>query len=291
MTSDDAVVAFDIRLELGESPVWDERAAALYAVDIFGRVVIHLDPATGAVEEIARLDDLVGAIVLRRGGGLVAATGTAVVLLDAELRRTVVAEIPGATGLRFNDGACDPQGRFWVGTMALDDVSERGALYRYDERGLIPMVQSVSISNGIDWTGDGARMIYADTPTRRIDTFAFDGANGTLSDRRTLVELADDTAGFPDGLTVDVEDHIWIALWDGWAVHRYRPDGTLDRVVELPVARPTSCAFGGDDLGDLYITSARIGLTAEELEAQPRAGSVFVLRPGVAGRLPNRFAG
>jgi sugar lactone lactonase YvrE len=287
MSPPGATLAFDTRLELGESPVWDERAAALYAVDILGCTVMHLDPATGAVERIARLDDLLGAIVLRRDGGLVAATGTSVVLLDAELRRTVAAEIPGAMDLRFNDGACDPQGRFWVGTMSLDERPDRGALYRYDERGLIPMVESVSISNGIDWTVDGTRMIYADTPTRRIDTFAFDPVDGTLSDRRTLVELV----GMPDGLAVDAEDHIWVALWDGWAVHRYRPDGTLDRVVELPVARPTSCAFGGDDLGDLYITSARTGLSPEALEAQPHAGGVFVLRPGVRGRPASRFAG
>jgi sugar lactone lactonase YvrE len=287
MSSPDAVVAFDTRLELGESPVWDDRAKALYAVDILRCAVMHLDPSTGAIQQIARLDDLVGTIVLRRDGGLVAATGTSVVLLDAELRRTVVAEIPGATGLRFNDGKCDQQGRLWVGTMRLDEAMEQGALYRYDERGLVTMLESVSISNGIDWTIDGTRMIYADTPTRRLDTFAFDAADGTLSDRRTLVELP----GLPDGLTIDAEDHIWVALWDGWAVHRYRPDGTLDRIVELPVARPTSCAFGGVDLDELYITSARMGLTAAALEAQPHAGAVFVVKPGVRGRLPNRFAG
>lgn len=287
MSTSNAALAFDTRLELGESPVWDERAHALYAVDILGCAVIHLDPATGATRQIARLDELVGAIVLRQDGGLVAAAGTSIVLLDAELRRTVVAEIPGATGLRFNDGACDPQGRLWIGTMSLDEEPNRGALYRYDERGLVTMVESVSISNGIDWTVDGTRMIYADTPTRRLDTFAFDAVDGTLSGRRTLVELP----GMPDGLTIDAEDHIWVAFWDGWAVHRYRPDGTLDRIVELPVARPTSCAFGGDDLADLYITSARTGLTVEELEAQPHAGGVFVTSPGVGGRLPNRFAG
>jgi sugar lactone lactonase YvrE len=286
MSSAEPTLAFDTRLELGESPVWDERAAALYAVDILAGAVLHLDPATGTIEQIARLDDLVGAIALRRDGGLVAATGTSVVLLDSELRRTVVAEIPGAAGLRFNDGKCDAQGRFWVGTMRLDEAMEQAALYRYDERGLVAMVESVSISNGTDWMADGTQMIYADTPTRRIDSFAFDAVGGTLSDRQTLVHLP----GMPDGLTVDAEDHIWVALWDGWAVHRYRPDGTLDRVVELPVARPTSCAFGGDDLGDLYVTSARTGLTARELEAQPLAGGVFVLRPGVGGRLPSRFA-
>jgi sugar lactone lactonase YvrE len=112
-----------------------------------------------------------------------------------------------------------------------------------------------------------------------------------VSDRRTFVDLGAGDVSVPDGLAVDAEDHVWVALWDGWAVHRYTPDGALDRVVKLPVARPTSCAFGGDDLGDLYITSARTGLTPDALAAQPGAGGVFVLRPDVRGRPPNRFAG
>jgi Gluconolactonase len=124
-------------------------------------------------------------------------------------------------------------------------------------------------------------MYYADSPTGRIDVFAFDGSDGSLSDRRAFVEI--DTGGVPDGLAVDAEDHVWVALWDGWAVHRYRPDGVLDRIVEVPVARPTSCAFGGDDLVDLYVTSASVGLSAAALEAQPWAGGVLALRPGVSG--------
>lgn len=290
MSSSAPVVAFDTQAELGEGPVWDERAGALYAVDIMRGTVLHLDPATGSVETIARLDDFLGAIALRNEGGLVAAAGTSIVLLDAELRRTVVADVADGTGLRFNDGACDPQGRFWVGTMSLDDSLNRGTLYRYDERGLVPMVESVSISNGLDWTADGTRLLYVDSPSRRIDTFAFDRVDGTLSDRRLFADLSDIGTAVPDGLTIDAEGYVWVALWDGWAVRRYRPDGTLDRVVDLPVARPTSCAFGGGDLGDLYVTSARVGLTTDELAAQPHAGSVFVLRPGVCGRLPSRFA-
>ena len=174
--------------------------------------------------------------------------------------------------------------------MALDEAPGAGTLYRYDARGLVAMVPQVTVSNGIDWSGDGTLMYYADSPTGRIDVFAFDGTDGSLSDRRTFTEI-DAGAAVPDGLCVDAEDHVWIALWDGWAVHRYRPDGVLDRVVELPVARPTSCAFGGDDLGELYITSASVRLSAAELEAQPWAGGVLALRPGVNGRLPNRFAG
>ncbi|HEX7581983.1 MAG TPA: SMP-30/gluconolactonase/LRE family protein [Gaiellaceae bacterium] len=291
MSSIDAVLAFDARLELGESPVWDERTGTLYAVDILGGAIVCCDPGSGATEAVARLDEPVGSIALRRDGGLVAAGGTAVVLLDEQARATVLAEIPDAEGLRLNDGVCDARGRLWVGTMALDGSAGRGTLYRYDERGLASMVAPVSISNGIDWSTDGTHMYYVDSPSRRVDVFAFDARDGSLADRRTLVEIDDADGSIPDGLTVDAEDHIWVAFWDGWAIRRYRPDGSLDRIVALPVARPTSCAFGGDDLNDLYVTSARTGLTADALEAQPHAGGVFVLRPGVRGRAPNRFAG
>ncbi|HEY8703819.1 MAG TPA: SMP-30/gluconolactonase/LRE family protein [Gaiellaceae bacterium] len=291
MSATEPVLAFEARMELGESPVWDERTGTLLFVDIVRGAIARFDPTRGEAETVAVLDDPVGSIALRREGGLVAATGTSIVLLDEQSSRTVVARLPDAGGLRFNDGACDAQGRYWVGTMALDVAPGRGTLWRYDDRGLAPMVAPVSISNGIDWSADGTRMYYVDSPSRRIDVFAFDAQDGSLSDRRTLTKIDDAGASVPDGLTVDAEDHVWVALWDGSAVRRYRPDGVLDRVVELPVSRPTSCAFGGDDLGDLYVTSARVGLSPAELEPQPHAGGVLVLRPGVTGRAPNRFSG
>jgi sugar lactone lactonase YvrE len=227
--------------------------------------------------------------VLRRDGGLVAATGTTIALLGEGSNTTIAAELTNADNLRFNDGACDAQGRFWVGTMGRKEAPGGGTLYRYDGRGLTPMVASVSISNGIDWSADGTRMYYIDSKTRRIDVFTFAAEDGTISERRTFAAI--DGESEPDGLTVDAEDHVWVALWDGSAVRRYRPDGVLDRVIELPVSRPTSLAFGGDDLGDLYVTSARTGLTPEQLEAQPFAGGVLLLRPGVRGRAANRFSG
>jgi sugar lactone lactonase YvrE len=283
-------LAFDAQMELGESPVWDERTGTLYAVDILRGAIVRFDPRSGGAETVAVLGDLVGAIALRRDGGLVAATGTTIALLDERSNATIAAKLTKADGLRFNDGACDAQGRFWIGTMGRKEAPGGGTLYRHDGRGLTPMVASVSISNGIDWSADGTRMYYIDSATRRVDVFTFAAEDGTLSDRRIFAAL-DAGESQPDGLTVDADDHVWVALWDGSAVHRYRPDGVLDRVIEVPVSRPTSCAFGGDDLGDLYITSARTGLTPEQLEAQPYAGGVLLLRPGVRGRAPNRFAG
>jgi sugar lactone lactonase YvrE len=198
----------------------------------------------------------------------------------------VEADLPGN---RMNDGACDPQGRFWAGTMALDEHAGAGGLYRLDpDLSVHTMLTGVTISNGIDWSLDGRRMYYVDSPTRRIDVFDFDGTAGAIANRRALVVLAED-AGIPDGLTVDGAGFIWLALWGGAALRRYAPDGALERILPLPVTHPTSCAFGGRDLDELYVTSARTALSAEEKRRQPRAGGVFRVRPGVVGRPANLF--
>ncbi|HYU40590.1 MAG TPA: SMP-30/gluconolactonase/LRE family protein, partial [Vicinamibacteria bacterium] len=150
------------------------------------------------------------------------------------------------------------------------------------------MLTGVSISNGLDWSLDGRRMYYVDSPTRRIDVFDFELATGSIANRRTFASVPAD-AGVPDGLTVDAAGFVWLALWGGAALRRYAPDGTLERVVPLPVTHPTSCAFGGAGLDELYVTSARRPLTAEEKARQPQAGGVFRLRPGVVGRPAHLF--
>jgi sugar lactone lactonase YvrE len=246
--------------------------------------VHRFDPRTGDASVVTHVEGTVGAVALTTEGSLLLAAGTQLVL-DG----TVIGAIDDADGVRFNDGAVDADGRFWIGTMALDESPGAGTLYRSDGGEMSPVLAPVSISNGIDWSLDGTQMYYVDSTAQRIDVFAFDATAGTLSDRRTFAEI-DPVDGTPDGLTVDAEGHVWLALWDGWALRRYRPDGTLERVVDFPVSRVTSCAFGGDDLGDLYVTSASKELSEAELRAQPHAGSLFVLRPGVAGRPANRFA-
>jgi sugar lactone lactonase YvrE len=253
-------------------------------VDITRGDVHRFDPRSGGSTRAAHVDGTVGAIALTTDGNLLLAAGMQLVLDGS-----VLAEVDDADGVRFNDGAVDALGRFWIGTMALDESPGAGTLYRSEGRGLAPMLAPVSISNGIDWSLDGTQMYYVDSTAQRIDVFAFDAAAGTISDRRTFAEI-DPVDGSPDGLTVDADGHVWLALWDGWALRRYRPDGTLERIVDLPVSRVTSCAFGGEDLRDLYVTSASKDLSAAELRAQPHAGALFVLRPGVAGRPANRFA-
>jgi sugar lactone lactonase YvrE len=189
----------------------------------------------------------------------------------------------------MNDGACDPAGRFWAGTMALDERPGAGALYRLDlDLTVHTMLTEVTISNGIDWSLDGRRMYYVDSPTGRIDVCDFDPGTGAITNRRPFVTVPAE-AGIPDGITVDAAGFVWLALWGGAALRRYAPDGGLERTVNLPVSHPTSCAFGGPDLDELYVTSARRPLSSDERSRQPQAGGLLRLRPGVAGRVPNLF--
>jgi sugar lactone lactonase YvrE len=195
------------------------------------------------------------------------------------------------TDQRMNDGNCDAAGRFWAGTMAIDEHEGAGALYRLDPDGRVhTMVDRVSISNGIDWSEDGRLMYYIDSPTQSVDVFDFDLASGTIANRRSFVRI-DPVDGTPDGLTLDAEGFVWVALWGGGAVRRYASDGTLDSIVTVAAPHVTSCAFGGRDLGDLYITTARIKLSDAERSSRPLAGGLFRTRPGVHGRPPHRFKG
>lgn len=283
----------DAGAELGEGPVWDPAAEELLWVDIVGRRIHRFRPDTGADALVATPSD-VGAVAPRRSGGLVVAQADGFWLIDADdmtqrSHRPVEADVPET---RFNDGKVDPAGRFWAGTMAYDCRPGAGCLYRLDPDGRVETVlREVTISNGMAWSADGGTFFYIDTPTRRIDAFDHDPDSGALGRRRPLVQLPDDLPGSPDGMTIDAEGGLWVALWDGWAVHRYLPDGTLAAIIRMPLARPTSCTFGGPDLGDLYITSARDGLSADELATQPAAGGLFRVRPGVVGRAATPFGG
>jgi sugar lactone lactonase YvrE len=191
----------------------------------------------------------------------------------------------------MNDGKCDAAGRFWAGTMALDERGGAGALYRLDPDGHVEtMIDGVTISNGLDWSDDGRLMYFIDTPTQSVDVFDFDLASGRIANRRSFARI-DPVDGAPDGLTLDAEGFVWVALWGGSRVRRYAPDGALDSIVRVPATYVTSCAFGGADLGDLYITTARIKLSEADRASQPLAGGLFRARPGVRGRPPHRFSG
>jgi sugar lactone lactonase YvrE len=284
---DGVELVLDARAELGEGPVWDARSARLIWVDIMRGCVHRFDPATGR-DEVRDAGEPVGAAVPSADGSLVLATMSGFARLDFDAGRvTPIARVEAdRPETRMNDGACDPAGRFWAGSMAFEFRTRpgAGALYRLDPDGRVTvMLSGVTLSNGIDWSPDGRLMYYVDSGTQRVDVFDFDVARGALSNRRPLVRIGAAT-GVPDGLTVDADGFIWLAVWGGAALHRYSPEGVLDRRVRMPVTQPSKCWFGGPDLADLYVTSAWIDLPAEDKAGQPLAGGLFRLRPGVCGK-------
>lgn len=277
---------------LGEGPVWRARERVLTHVDITAGALHRWDWATGTRSE-RRLGAPIGFAVPRASGGTVLGQGRAVVLLDGDDRDggVLCAVEPDQPGNRFNDAKCDPAGRLWAGTMSTTREPGVAALYRIEPDGACArMVAGTTISNGLGWSADGERMYFIDSTTQRIDRFDFDVAAGTLSGRRPFAQIAPQD-GLPDGLAVDVEDGLWVALFGGGALHHYAADGTLDAVIALPVTNPTCPVFAGSRLDQLIVTTARHRLTAEQAAREPLAGSLLRLTPPVGGRRPFRFAG
>jgi sugar lactone lactonase YvrE len=268
----------DVCTEHGEGVVWEAATGLVRFVDLEAGALMTYDPGTGAVDR-RQLGRVVACVRPRRIGGLVVALERTFVLLDGE--GTVEAEYGPVfedEDIRFNDGGCDPAGRFWMGSMAYDETPGRGTIHRLDPDGGVHLVLSdVTISNGLAFAGDGRSARYVDTPTRRVDTLEVDLAVGTVTGRTPFVEV---TGGHPDGIALDAEGGVWVALWEGSAVHRYDRDGRLTHVVRLPASQVTCPAFGGADLADLYVTTSRRGLPEG---TEPAAGALFRARPGVAG--------
>jgi sugar lactone lactonase YvrE len=285
-------LALDARAELGEGPIWDDRRRRLLFVDIMRGHVHEFDPAANA-DRVLEVGEPVGAVALSTRGDWVVATGSGFSRLNPDTGAVapIVAVEADRRGTRMNDGNVDSRGRFWAGTMSLEGKPQQGSLYRLDPDGSVTrMLSNVTTSNGIDWSPDDRTMYYVDTGSPRIDRFDFDAGAGTIGNRRPFVTI-DPAAGKPDGLVVDADGSIWLALWKGGAVHKYSPGGRLELRVTLPVSLTTKPAFGGESLEDLYVTSAWIDLDADGRAAQPAAGGVFRLRPGARGRAPHRFAG
>ena len=284
-------IAFDGHAALGEGPVWDDEHQRLVWVDILPGLVHRFDPATGD-DHLFRAGKQVGSAGLRHGGGLVLAVEDGFALLDPgwqRLDQVAVVEHSGPP-VRFNEGKCDPAGRFLAGTMAYDETSAAGALYRLGtDLAVTKLFDGVTISNGLAWTPDGATMYYIDSPTQGVDAFDYDAATGRLGNRRRVVDIPAE-AGLPDGMTLDANGCLWVALWGGSAVHRYTPDGRLDTVLPFPATNITCPVFGGPGLGTLYVTSAREGLDERQLAAQPHAGALFAADVGACGLPTLRFA-
>jgi len=279
----------DFRAGLGEGPVWDVDKQRIVWIDIPGKKILTTDPSTGDTSSVDTPSEI-GAVALADSGGYLAALEDGLYTGDGSGSWQLLAPIEASDGqTRMNDGKCDPRGAFVGGTIARDGREGAASLYHVNGGGNVhKLLDGISISNGLDWTPDGETMYYIDTPTLTIMSHPYDGLSPSLGTPVPVVELSEG-AGFPDGMTLDSDGCLWVGIWDGHAVHRYTPNGVLDTVIDLPVTNVTSCAFGGQDLETLFITTASAGLSEEQREAEPLAGALFSVRPGVSGRPPTRF--
>jgi sugar lactone lactonase YvrE len=264
----------------GEGPVWHPSYRGVRWVDMIAGDILELD---GVTVRRTHVGTVAAAFRPRRGGGTVLADERGFVLLDADLRvERRLADLWDDPGVRMNDGGCTADGAFWCGSMAYDEATGAGSLHRLDpDLSAERMLTDLTISNGFD-VAPGGGIYLIDTPTRRVDVFG-----PGLTDRRPAVRIPEGV-GYPDGMTVDADGGIWVALWAGSAVRRYTPDGVLDAVVTLPVTHVTACTFGGPELDRLYITTSKRDPTPM---AEPSAGALFVVEPGVRGRPVLEFAG
>jgi sugar lactone lactonase YvrE len=282
-------VAFSMRAQHAEGPLWDAATARLWWVDITAERVHCFDPASGD-DSSWSTSGQPGGVVLGATGEPVVASPEGLAVLDrstGEMDLRVPIERDKAEN-RANDAKADERGRVWVGTMAFDKRPRNAALYRVDGDRATCVVDDLTISNGPAFDESRGRLYLADTAIGVIDVFDMDPETGALTGRRRFLNLSDARV-WPDGMTVDDEGMLWVALGRAGAVHRYRADGTLDGVVELPTTNPTSVAFGGSDGGDLYITTSWFDVKPEIRAAQPLAGAIFRCRPGVTGRPSPRY--
>ena len=282
----------DAKAVLGEGPVWRAETQDLVWVDIESARVCCFNPATGE-NQTWDVGEKPGLAVPTKQGDLILGTSVGFVRLDlaSGVLSPIIDPEQDLPNNRFNDGKVDPEGRLWAGTMGLDEAPNVGSLYRLNRNlSTDKLFDQVTISNGMAWTSDQKTFYYIDSPTRRVDVFDCDMAGGTVSDRRTAFELPEGM-GYPDGMSIDNEGMLWVALWQGWGVARFAPGGALLAKVEVPVECVTSCCFGGENWDELYITTSSRDLDETGREEQPLAGGLFRCRPGVSGPPTNLFLG
>lgn len=287
MSQSSAQPVLSARARLGECPVWDAAQQQLYWIDIYNHRVHQFNPATGS-DRYFETGDLVGAIALAGTERLLLALRDRLAALDTTTGQiTSLCSIDFAyPNNRLNDGKCDPQGRFWVGSIS--DTAGQASLYRYDLDGSLHLMETgLTISNGLGWSPDGATFYLTDSPQRQIYAYDFEPNSGSISNRRVLIDLGEEAVE-PDGLTIDQQGNIWSALWDGWRVVCFSAvTGQEILRLELPVQRPTCVTFGGPNLSDLYITSASVGLSQKQIQQGFWAGDLFCLANQAVG-LPTR---
>ncbi|RFM26795.1 SMP-30/gluconolactonase/LRE family protein [Deminuibacter soli] len=264
---------------LGEGPVWDARTQTICWVDILSGVLHQFNTRTQQHTSLP-VHQLLGAVAVCTNGDFVAALQQGLGFINRDTGAIKMIDAPEChlPNNRFNDGKCDPAGRFWAGTVSLSEQPGAGSIYMLDNNlQIVKKIKHLTIPNGMAWSADARTFYYIDTPAYAVTACDYDDATGDISARRVVIRIPEKD-GAPDGMTIDSEGMLWIAHWDGWQVTRWNPQtGEQLHRVALPVARVTSCTFGGENLGDLYITTARKGLSESDLAAQPLAGSLFVV--------------
>jgi sugar lactone lactonase YvrE len=274
-----------VQNEAGESPHWHADKKALYWADIVNPHIYKFIPETGQLQEF-KLDIPVTGLGLRKNGGLILAAKNGLHLTGPKLSQLdfLIDPEKEKPNVRFNDGLVDPAGRYWAGTLnEVDFAADDGSLYRYtSDQGLMQMDQKLKGPNGMGWSPDQKTMYLTDCFAQLIYAYDYDLETGKIENRQIFAQVPPDD-GMPDGLTVDSEGFVWSGHWGGWRVTRYDPEGKIEREIKLPVQNVTSCIFGGEDLGDLYITTAWYLLSESDRHEQPLAGDLFKVRPGVTG--------
>ncbi len=288
----DVKCVWQIKADLGEGPLWLARENAVYWVDIVNHNVHYLSLMDGS-KKTWTFPETVTSIVAREQGGFVGTVKDGFAFLDLETGTVDPIALPEAhlPGNRFNDAKVDGNGRFWGGSMDNEGILDSGALYRLDpDLSVHKMDENYIIDNGPTFSRDGKTLYHTDSVKQVI--YAFDMAeNGDISNKREFIKLVAEEEGQPDGMTVDSEDCLWLCHFGGYRITRYSPDGKVLQVIPMPVPNVTSCTFAGTDLDILYITTARIAMTDEELEKYPLAGSLFSFKPGVIGLPTPNFTG
>ena len=288
-----AEILIDAHALVGEGPIWDADANVLWWVDIMSSELYAYDPQTGENREW-NVGQHVGTVVQRASGGLMLAVQDGFAAFDPasgalEMLADPEANLPGN---RFNDGKCDPAGRFWAGSMAYEDQSDQGSVYRLDtDHSVDKMIEDIGISNGIIWSLDARTMYYTDSLDFAIRAYDYDVATGGIDNERVIIDIPK-AMGFADGFTIDEEGMLWVAHYGAGRVRRWNPDSaTVLAEIDLPAAGVTACAFGGPGLDQLFITSASLRLSDAEKAQQPHAGGLFVAEVGVRGLAADKYGG
>ena len=268
----------DAKATLGEGPAWDAKTQTLYWLDILEKRIY------AGTRILAELDDFVGCLAPRRNGNLLVGKRFSFADLEpATAQVTVLASVSEPSENRFNDGKCDPAGRFLAGSMDMNEKDASGALYSFDGKGVTQLLEGIRISNGLAWSVDHKTFYYIDTPTREVKAFDYDVEHGQIANPRVAFNIPE-SLGWPDGMTSDTEGNLWIAMWGGAQVTKWNPNsGKLLEQIPMPALQTSSCVFGGRDMNELYVTSARVGMSETDLKKYPLSGGLFKVSTNVVG--------